>query len=226
MGRQLAAFEHAAGVVEASVRDYQGVNEEIRESQSQLDEGNFEVEVDDAPPAYADKLYKDLEKQAKKLRANKRAMQEQKEWLLSQIPPPEDPSLLPPVLSDPTLRRLERSDGEFGIRDTPIQDREVAEFLLSLGGGLRDRLRAEALTPSASGAGSNSNSNSGSGSGRGSRSSRGTRSRRGSMSESGRSRSGSRRRGSRSGSGSGSGSGSNHNWEGESRYRQESQGNY
>ena len=220
-GRQLAAFEHAARTVEATVRDYERVNDEIRDSQTELDEGNFEIEPDDAPPAYADKLYKGLEKQAKALRANKQAMIAQKEWLISQIPP-KDPSLLPPVLSDPTLRRLEGNDGEYGMRDTPIEDREVAEFLVSLGGGLRDRLRAEALTPP-----NGSNNESGSGSGSNSGSGSGRRSRKGSMSESGRSRSGSRRRrGSKSGSGSGSGSNNEHNWEGPSRYRQESQGNY
>jgi hypothetical protein len=150
-GRELAQFDNATAAIGHSLDDYDRVNAEIRESQSQLDSQTAEFEEDDAPPKYCDKLYKQLNKSAGELRGNERALKEQKEWLLqeSERLTPKYPSLAPAELTAKALKQIRKTNGEFGMVDTPNDERQCAELLLSLSRGLGEGLVADAraLTP-------------------------------------------------------------------------------
>jgi hypothetical protein len=153
-GDELTQFDNATAAVGHSLDDYDRVNAEIRESQSQLDsdvQQGDPFKGEDASPKYCDALYKQLNKDAEVLRANDRALKEQKEWLLQQAERliPKHKTLEPPKLTAASLKKIRKTDGEFGIPDTPNDERQCAELLLSLGRGLEAGLAADvkSLTP-------------------------------------------------------------------------------
>ena len=153
-GRELAQFDNATAAIGDSLSDYDRVNAEIRESQSQLDsdiQQGDPFKGEDASPKYCDQLYKKLNAQSEELRANVRALKEQKEWLLQEAARmmPQHKSLEPVKLTVAALKKIGKTNGEFDIPDTSNDKRECAELLLSLSRGLKAGLVADvkALTP-------------------------------------------------------------------------------